>query len=75
MFLENLKHHYSLCCFFTAGLCLSRIIENILTFDALRLLVNVFMVLASAFILYCLVYPFIAIFRHFQRKALNGGNP
>ena len=74
MFLENLKRHYWLCCFFAAGLCLSRIIENILTFDALRLLVNVFMVLAGAFILYCLAYPFIAIFRHFQRKALNGGN-
>ena len=75
MFLENLKRHYWLCCFFAAGLCLSRIIENILTFDALRLLVNVFMVLAGAFILYCLAYPFIAIFRHFQRKAMNGGNP
>ena len=74
MFLEYLKRHYRLCCIFAAGLCLSRIIENILTFDALRLLVNVFMVLAGAFILYCLAYPFIAIFRHFQRKALNGGN-
>ena len=51
MFLENLKRHYWLCCFFAAGLCLPRIIENILTFDALRLLVNVFMVLAGAFIL------------------------
>ena len=74
MFFENLKRYYWLCCFFAAGLCLSRIIENILTFDALRLLVNVFMVLTLAFILSCLAYPFIAIFRHFQRKAMNDGN-
>ena len=74
MFLENLKRHYWLCCFFAVGLCLTRIIENILTFDALRLLVNVFMVLTFAFILYCLAYPFIAIFRHFQCKAIKGRN-
>ena len=74
MFLKNLKRHYWLCCFFAAGFCLTRIIENILTFDASRLLVNVFMVLTFAFIFYCLTYPFIAIFRHFQQKAMNGRN-
>ncbi len=74
MFLENLKRRYWLCCFLAAGLCLSRIIENILTFDPLRLLVNVFMVLTFAFIFYCLAYPFIAIFRHFRRKSMNGGS-
>ena len=63
MFLENLKCHYWICCFFAAGLCLSRLIENILTFDALRLLVNVFMVLAGAFIVsLTLLLLFFAIF-------------
>ena len=74
MFFENLKHHYWLCFSFAAGLCLSNIIENILTFDALRLLVNGFMVPAFAFIFYCLAYPFIAVFRHFRRKSMNGGS-
>ena len=72
MFLENLKRHYWLCCSFAGGLLISRIVENAISVDILRLLVNVFMVLAGAFVLYCVAYPFGAIFRHLRdRKSIS----
>lgn len=71
MFLEKLKRHYWSWCVFAGGLWLSRIVDNIISFDALRLLINIFLVLACAFVFYCVAYPFTALFRHFRHKSMG----
>ena len=71
MFKEKLKNQYWFWCAFAGGLMLGRIIENIVAFDPVRLLINVFFVLVGAFVLYCVVYPFTALFRYFKHKSMG----
>lgn len=61
MFFQKLKRQYFTWCFFACGIVLSNIIENLRAFDLLRLLVNAFMVLALAFICYCIAYGVCAV--------------
>lgn len=72
MFFEQLKRQYCYWCFLTGGLLISRIIDNAISLEILRLFVNMFMVLAGAFIFYSVAYPFGAIFRHLRdRKSIS----
>ena len=71
MFFKNLKRQYPYWCFLVVGLLISRIIDNAMSLEILRLFVNVFMVFAGAFVFYCVAYPFTAIFKHFRDRKLN----
>ena len=61
MFFQKLKRQYFAWCLFACGIGLSHIIENVRAFDPLRLLINVFMVLALAFLFYCITYCVCAV--------------
>ena len=56
MFFQKLKRQYFTWCLFACGIGISHIIENVRAFDPLGLLVNAFMVLALAFLFYCIAY-------------------
>ena len=66
MFFSSLKRQYFSWCLFVGSLESSRIIENVMSLEILRLFVNVFMILAGAFVFYCVAYPFSVIFRRFR---------
>ena len=61
MFLEKLKRQYFGWCLFACGIGLFNIIDNVRTFNPLRLLVNALMVLTLAFICYCIAFGVSAI--------------
>lgn len=61
MFFEKLKRQYFVWCLFAGSLGASNIIENVRAFDLRLLLVNAFMVLALAFLCYCIAYCVCAV--------------
>ena len=61
MFFEKLKRQYLAWCIFTSGIGVSHIIESVRAFDPLALIVNAFMVLALAFLCYCIAYCVCAV--------------
>ena len=55
MFWETMKRQFIWFCLFACGFGATNIIESVVSFDIIRLLVNVFMMLVFAFIL-CVVF-------------------
>ena len=71
MFLVKLKRQYWYWCLTACSFGIVHIINDILTFDALSLIVDVFMVLTLGFLFYCGSYFFISLFR-WLRKMIGG---
>lgn len=61
MFFQKLKRQYFVWCLFAGSVGASNIMENVRAFDLRLLLINAFMVLALAFICYCIVYCVCAV--------------
>lgn len=61
MFFAKLKRQYFAWCLFVCSIMTSHITENVQAFDLSRLLINALMVLALAFICYCIAYCVCAV--------------
>lgn len=63
MFWNTLKRQFFYFCLFSGGFGASNIVEAVLSLDISRLLINLFMVLTLAFILYALSYPLVRFYK------------
>lgn len=72
MFWTKFKRQMLFWCLLATGLMIYRFVENFSNFDVPRLLINVFMMLTIAFVLYAVSYPFVYLFGRLRASRKNG---